>query len=95
MQLAYKDTSNVAVPLFQPGGDQGTFVGFDGKNRMFIGQGLDDSVVPPVYNTKPIYRWAICKTYYGYYYTTLAWIMGSHSADNPSCQKVDIVRVFV
>lgn len=95
MALSYNPTSNVAVPLFGPGGDSGTFVGFDKANKMFIAQYLDDSIVPPAYVPKAVYRWAICKTNAGYYYTTLAWIMGSHSSDNPTCQKVDIVRVFL
>lgn len=94
MELTYSPTTNVAGPLFTPS-DSGTFVGFDKANKMFIPQYLDDSVVPAQYLSKAVYRWAICQTYLGYYYTTLAWIMGSHSADNPSCQKVDIVRVFV
>jgi hypothetical protein len=94
MQFSYNPGSNVAVPLFEPS-ESGTFVGFDTDNKMFINQGLDDTVVPPAYVSKPIYRWAICKTNVGYYYTTLAWIMGPGHAENPTCQKVDIVRVFV
>lgn len=96
MQLSYNPTSNVAVPLFEPS-ISGTFVGFDTDEKLFIAQYLDDTQLATavVYDSKPIYRWAICKTYSGYYYTTLAWIMGPHSAENPSCQKVNVVRQFV
>jgi hypothetical protein len=97
MSLDYDPTTNVASPTFYPGFELGyTYVGFDKENKMFIAQGVDDTVVPPVYNVKPIYRWNICQTLYSsYYYTTLNWIMGPHSAENPTCQKVDIIRVFV
>lgn len=93
MQLSYDPTSNVAVPLFQPT-ESGLGVGFDADNKLFIPQYVDDSQHTLVYKTSRIYRWAICNTDAGYFYTTLAWIMGPHSAENPSCQKVDVVRVF-
>jgi hypothetical protein len=93
MSLSYNPTSNVALPLFTPSGT-GTSVGFDDQNKMFIPQYYDDTQSVGVFKTAPIYRWSICKTYYGYSYTTLAWIMGPGSAGNPTCQEVDVVRVF-
>jgi hypothetical protein len=41
------------------------------------------------------YRWYVCTTLVtSYTYSTLAWVLGSHSPQNPSCVKVDVVRVF-
>ena len=95
MQLSYNPTSNVAVPLFEPGYGV-TYVGFDRSNKMYIQGYIDDTVTPPSVNTSKNYnRWYICQTYAGYSYTTLAWVMGSHSPENPSCVKVDVVREFV
>ena len=33
--------------------------------------------------------------YTGYHYTALTWVMGVHSPQNPTCQKVNVKRVFV
>jgi hypothetical protein len=93
LQFEYSPTSNVVVPLFEPLESSQTF-GFDAENKLFVPEYLDDTVVPPAYVTKPIYRWRICQTNAGYYYTTLAWVIGPHSAENPTCQKVNVVRVF-
>jgi hypothetical protein len=94
MQLSYNPTSNVAVPLFEPS-YSGTAVGFDSSNKMYIQGFIDDTVTPPAVNVvKSYYRWYVCQTYVGYAYTTLAWVMGIHSPENPSCVKVDVVRVF-
>ena len=94
MQLSYDPTTNVAVPLFEPA-DSGTPVGFDASNKMYIQGYVDDTVTPPSEDTlKDYYRWYVCETYAGYEYTTLAWVLGSHSPENPSCVKVDVVRVF-
>jgi hypothetical protein len=94
--LTYNDVSNVAVPEFTPGFDSATFVAFDHENRLNIQSYIDDRVVPVEYGeVKAYYRWYICQTYVGYSYTTLAWVMGDHSPENPSCVKVEVVRVFV
>ena len=86
-------TSNVAVPLFEPA-ETGTSVGFDSSNKLFIPQYIDDTVIPANYSTERVYRWRVCQTTSGYTYDTLAWVMGIHKAENPSCQKVNVVRVF-
>jgi len=97
MQLSSTPTSNVGIPLFEPGGDDGTFVGFDKENKMFIGGYEDDTVSPIKYETKAYYRWFICTTQpTSYVYTTLAWVYGVHShPQNPTCQKVDVIRQFL
>ncbi|KAE9366799.1 hypothetical protein N431DRAFT_548528 [Stipitochalara longipes BDJ] len=90
--------SNVAIPIFVPGYGPGaptTTIGFDKDNKLFVPQSYDDTVVPRKLDPKPIQRWYVCTTQYGYLYTTLAWVVGPHDPENPSCQKVDVKRVFV
>ncbi|KAL2060738.1 hypothetical protein VTL71DRAFT_9379 [Oculimacula yallundae] len=95
LQLTPSPTSNVAVPLFFPG-DQGfANYGFDKKNKLFVAGYLDNTVSPPVYKSQAYYRWYVCLTNAGYTYTTLAWTVGSAAPENPSCQKVDVKRVFI
>ncbi len=100
MQLTYQIGTNVAIPIFLPGYGGPcydiTTVNFDHDNRMYMVQGLDDTIAPPVYTSKALYRWEVCYTIYSsYYYPTLTWILGAHSAENPTCQKVDVYRVYV
>ena len=74
-------------------------VAFDENGLMNIQQYTDDTLEPGneyLNGTRSLYRWNICETYYtGYHYTALTWILGKHSAQNPTCQKVDVKRVFV
>lgn len=93
--LTYNPASNVAVPEFSPGYGS-TEVAFDEDRKMNIQSYIDDRVVPPYEaGMKAYYRWYVCKTYVGYLYTTSAWVLGDHSPQNPSCVKVEVVRVFV
>jgi len=86
--------TNVAVPLFTPA-EYGTLVQFDKKNKLNIPGYIDDTVSPVDLNApKDYYRWYVCDTYVGYAYTTLSWAVGKAAPQNPSCQKVDVVRVF-
>jgi len=96
MRLSIDPTSDVALPLFFPGDDEYQTVGFDKDGLMFIASNLDDTVDPPKYETKALYRWYICLTQYDYLYWTLTWIVGvqTHS-QNPTCVKVDVKRVFI
>lgn len=93
LQISADITTNVAVPLFQPA-DYGTAIGFDKSNKMFVWGSIDDTVTPPTYKTQAIYKWYVCLTQYGYLYTTLTWVVGPHSPQNPTCVKVDVERVF-
>jgi len=94
LSLPVDPTTNVAVPLFWPGEENEVSIGFD-KDEMFIPQYIDDTVSPPVYDPKPLYRWYVCTTNAGYVYQTLAWVVGEGKPQNPSCQKVEVKRVFV
>ena len=91
MELSTSPNSNVAVPLFKPS-KTGQVVAFDDYNKLTI---LKDGT--------PLYNWFACITNMasnpsaGYNYQTLAWVEGDAAAvpQNPTCQKVDVVRVFV
>jgi hypothetical protein len=93
----YNDpTSNVALPLFEPG-YSATVMAFDDKNLLNIQGYVDDTVSPPkAGDWVAYYRWYACTTYYsGYTYQTLAWALGAGKPQNPTCVKVDVKRVFV
>ncbi|RFU34564.1 hypothetical protein B7463_g1760, partial [Scytalidium lignicola] len=90
--LQYNPASNVAVPLFEPGTESVTYVSFDASDKLNIQGAVDNGTIgsPSV----PYYRWQVCKTFVGYSYTTLAWIVGSGASDNPTCEPVTVKRVF-
>lgn len=94
MQLYYDPSTNVALPLFEP--SEGTAVAFDVHNRLNIQSTLDDTVTPPTDETvAAFYRWYVCESNFeGYTYETLNWVMGKEQPENPSCSKVQVVRVF-
>ena len=95
MRLEYNPTSNVAVPLFYPD-ESATTVGFDKNDLLFIAGYVDDTVSPAKYESKAYYRWFVCTTNAGYTYETLAWVVGVHShPQNPTCQSVNVKRVFI
>ncbi|TVY33463.1 hypothetical protein LOCC1_G007636 [Lachnellula occidentalis] len=96
MQLDPVPTSNVAVPLLQPS-ESGQLVSFDAHNKLVITRYLDDTKPLPNYSSKPLSNWYACTTYAGYLYQTLAWVVGTEHAkpQNPTCQKVEVIRVFI
>lgn len=97
LTLQANPSSNVGMPLFFPGDENAQSLAFDANNRLNIQGYLDDSVSPVNLSsatTTAYYRWYICDTYFGYAYTTLAWTYGSCEPQNPSCQKVDVKRVW-
>jgi len=95
MVLAIDPTSNVAVPQLTPSILDTTGVAFDSDGKMNIQGSIDDTVYPQVYKTIPYYRWYACYTNdIGYTYQTLAWVIGPREPENPTCIKVDVVRVF-
>lgn len=96
MQLDPVVTSNVAVPLLQPS-DEGQVVAFDADNKLVILRSSDDTKPLPNYSSTPLSNWYACTTDSGYLYQTLAWVVGTETAvpQNPTCQKVEVVRVFV
>jgi len=93
LEITPLTTSNVAVPEFTPG-DGTTNLGFDNEGKLFVFGYIDDTVTPPAYKVQPFYRWYVCYTNAGYTYTTLSWVVGPHSPENPTCVKVDVERVF-
>lgn len=97
MHLEYNPSSNVAIPLFFPDADSGISVEFDVDEKLYIEGGVDDT---KPYDASPayagdVYNWYVCETHWGYTYPTLAWVLGIEAPQNPSCQKVDVVRVFI
>jgi hypothetical protein len=95
MRFSYNPASNLALPLLFPGNSDYTLVSFDKDGKLGISAYQDDTKPLPNYNSTVNYRWYVCTTYYGYLYQTLAWTLGSHSPQNPTCQKVDVYRKFV
>lgn len=103
MGLYVNYASNVAMPLFYPGSSVlTTYVAFDINALMNIQEYVDDRLPPPYSpgnenpTTQPYYRWYLCLTYYSSYtYETLDWSLGEAPPQNPTCQAVQIKRVFV
>lgn len=99
MSFYYDPSTNVAMPLFEPGYTT-QYVTWDQSNgEMAIFDYLNDRVTPPtdakVYVLK---NWYVCETNFeGYTYTTLNWAMGYVGAkpQNPSCVKVEVQRRFI
>jgi hypothetical protein len=99
--LEYVPWSNVAMTQieFGPYEGSGTYVAFDKKGLLNILQYQDDRLEPGneyLPKPRPLYNWYICNTYWsGYSYVTLTWVLGGGAPQNPTCQKVNIKRVFV
>jgi len=93
LSFSYNPTSNVAIPLFTPAdGDQ--FV-FSDTNLLGVQGFVNDTQTPIKFGPQfVVRRWYVCETYYGYRYTTLAWALGTGEPENPSCVKVEVMRVF-
>jgi hypothetical protein len=96
MQLAYNAASNVAVPLLTPSEDFQE-IAFDSANLLAIPNYIDDRLTgsSTPYHPELYYRWYVCTTNVGYTYETLAWTLGDAPPQNPTCVKVDVVRVFI
>jgi hypothetical protein len=102
MFLYYLPWTNVAIaeisftgsgPIFPPS------VSFDQNSLMNIQASQDDRLEPAneaLAAPEVLYRWYICNTYFtGYMYSGLTWVLGDGEPQNPTCQKVDVERVFV
>ncbi|QSZ32456.1 hypothetical protein DSL72_002030 [Monilinia vaccinii-corymbosi] len=94
MGLGYSATSNVAIPLLTPPSASTTPVAFDESNLLNIQGYVDDTTSPTTFRTQAYYRWYVCKTFWGYAYTTLAWGVGKGDPQNPTCVAVNVKRVF-
>ena len=95
LSFSYNPTSNVAVPMFYPS-EVGTIpFGFDEEGRLVLSNYYyDDTVVPGVFKQVTLNRWQVCTTAMGYVYDTIAWVMGKGEPQNPTCQSVEIYRVW-
>ncbi|KAK2766282.1 hypothetical protein FQN54_007799 [Arachnomyces sp. PD_36] len=91
-------STNVALPLLQPGYDA-QYVSFGEEDRLAIISYLDDTKTPPTGDSAyALKNWYVCQSYFsGYQYQTLNWVFGNAEAkpQNPSCVKVDVVREFI
>lgn len=96
MQFSINSGSNVAMPLLFPGDSNPQFVNFTSEGRLGLPAYQDDTQPLPNYNSTggQLYRWYVCKTYYGYLYQTLAWTLGKAKPQNPTCEKVEVYRVW-
>jgi hypothetical protein len=98
MELSVQFTSNVAIPIISPGWDEYTSVYFDECGGLYIPAYQDDTVSPPSYfpDTLKVRNWYVCLTRWSYTYTTFAWKVGlTGEPQNPSCQKVEVQRVWI
>lgn len=98
MKIQVNLASNIGIPIFSPGWADYSLVAFDECDEMYIQSYQDDTVTPPaVLNpAAPLKSWYVCLTTWGYTYETLVWKVGqAGEPQNPSCQKVEVKRVFI
>jgi hypothetical protein len=90
--------SNVANANFFPGWNDPSTLSFEESGSMYITAYQDDTVNPTTYFNPPLHakNWYICATKWSYSYDTLIWKIGLNGEpQNPACQYVDVVRVFL
>lgn len=98
MHLVFNAATNIAHAQFAPvAPSEAAQVGFDRKHKMFIPAYYDDTVVPAKVNKEfGLYHWYICQyNYSGYNYSSLNFVVGNAQPQNPTCQKVDVVRTAI
>jgi hypothetical protein len=99
MSFYVDPSTNVALPLFEPGYETQNVAFEQSTGAMAIFSYLDDTVTPPtVDKVRVLKNWYVCEYYFsGYVYHTLNWVLGDASAkpQNPSCVKVQVHRKFV
>ncbi|CBY01777.1 hypothetical protein IAQ61_009992 [Plenodomus lingam] len=93
----YDPTTDIALPILEPGSARPQIVAFDLQNRLTLQGSVDYTVQPPqpgVY--REFYRWYACETYFASYrYVNLAWKLGPGEPENQSCVAVNVTRIFV
>lgn len=90
--------SNIVNPILSPGNNSYTPVSFTSEGCLYLARYQDDTVSPPTQLETPqkVQNWYICLTRWSYLYYTLSWKIGTEDKpQNPSCQKVDVVREFI
>jgi hypothetical protein len=98
MRLSITPTSNVGIPIFSPGYTEYSTLNFEQNGSMYIEAYQDDTVSPPINFQTPlkVKNWYMCLTRWSYTYNTLVWKIGlSDQPQNPSCQKVEVERVWL
>jgi hypothetical protein len=98
MRLSTNPTSNVGIPIFSPGQNEYSTLSFEQSGSMYIEAYQDDTVSPPTNFEKPlkVKNWYLCLTRWSYLYNTLVWKTGlTGQPQNPSCQKVEVERVWL
>jgi len=105
LSLTYSFYTNIAIPLFQPGG-RGTAVGgsrgafgFDEEGKLLMWSAIDDRVAPIARSATPkaLYRWFMCDINVPGAVrspSTLAWGLGGGTPQNPTCQAVNVTRHY-
>ena len=98
MRIVPSLNSNVAVPSLSVGPSRDApYVEFDKENFLYLAGGIDDAKMPtmPPAGQGNLYRWVACKVpfVYGGVIDTLAWVVGSAKAQNPTCAEVKVKRV--
>lgn len=104
LTLTYNFYTNIAIPLFQPGGrgsggPSRSAYGFDEEGKLVIWSAVDDRVVPLTRSgkLKALYRWFMCDVGVagtGSRAATLAWGLGSGAPQNPTCEAVNVTRHY-
>ncbi|KAJ4391569.1 hypothetical protein N0V93_005188 [Gnomoniopsis smithogilvyi] len=94
-------TSNVVAPEFEPAESFSFQVGFDCEDKLFIYSSYYDETsftpgtTPTSVDPVPLYQWYVCYTYNeGYYYQSLAWVTVGEPI-NPTCEAVEVERIFI
>ncbi|KAH9219286.1 hypothetical protein DL95DRAFT_486564 [Leptodontidium sp. 2 PMI_412] len=88
---------STGMSLFNWGQDGAALIGFDKEEKLCRwGWNRDDPAVPPL----PFYQWYVCITRSFNTWETLVWLSGELPENggelrNPTCQKVDVKRVFI
>jgi hypothetical protein len=86
----------MAIPIISPGSEPYDVIWFDADGYAYLQAWQDDTVSPPVYATIEVASWYVCLTRWSYLYQTLVWKVGrTGEPQNPSCQEVQVRRVFV
>lgn len=93
----YDPTTDIAVPILGPGDQGAQQFSFDDKDELLIQGYIDWAANPPKAGNFTAYkRWYACTTYFaGYQYNNLAFGLGKHKPEDPTCVKVSVKRVFV
>lgn len=98
MRLNYTRDGHL-ITLFELGQNGATMVGFDEEDKLFL-WGCEDGSLMSQHEIHEdecyhaIYHWYVCMTEWKTKFETVGWAAGD-KPDDPTCQKVEIKRVFI